>query len=199
MLSNTQIRERVLTEKKLYKASCKEKGLTYHEEDFTDIIEMTPETLKKFATTKGYPKLETLIPIVNNLCYDWNTFLEIPYSEQTAKTQDVADVCEKTGLSETAVKKLEEWNNCDDRRRQWASFISFILEHESCEKILSRLSNIMGLSKFEGRLYQTDSTAEEISGIIDMQVAESYYIMTLFQRVIDDMSITERMKVKEDE
>lgn len=161
---------------------------------FSERTGIPEDSLKAWERGINYPSLQNCELLKDEFGYDWNTFLSVPYEKEVAKTQQDADVCKLTGLSETAIKKLTEWKRSDDMKRHWASFLSFMLEHESCEEILKHISNIMGLSKIERLLFQDDSSGTEIMETIDMQVAHSYYIMTLFQRVIDDMSYKERMK-----
>lgn len=154
---------------------------------FSERTGIPEDSLKAWERGNNYPSLQNCELLKDEFGYDWNTFLNVPYEEEVAKTQQNSDICKTTGLSETAVKKLEEWNNSDDRRKRWAYYLSSMIENENFEEMLGSFSTAIGYIKVSVQARRCGQDEETLFHIHEKQLAQQYNFMSLFQVIMYEM------------
>ncbi len=153
---------------------CKREVISYYENGNRDI------------------KTDTLIRLSEILGVSADYLLGLSKAE--TKDVKISSICDYTGLSEKAVKKIDTWNNTDDYRRFWSEHLSRIIEADNSENMFLYISKVLGFSKSEAKALNFNDALLSL----DMGTAQLWYASKTFTDIIEEMCKEERLKAIKD-
>ena len=151
------------------------------QEKFSEAMDVSVETVKKWEQGKAFPETGHLLLIPDVLDCDLDYLIgRIDHQSRNRKiSQDY------TGLSEKAAKTLHEWKNSHDQRKYWSTVVSMMIGDPRFSDIME---NICSAQYVFRKLSNSDS--EENVKITDEKatiLAFLWYISKGFSDIAEDL------------
>ena len=129
---------------------------------------------------------------LRNFCQIFGCDIGFLLGEYKEKKVQIHQISSITGLSETAIENLILWNASTDLHKNWPDYISSIITSGHSEELFKNMSNIMGYTKVERKAILNNTPSLAID-MIDMQMAQLWYISKTFSNIIEDMTYRVRI------
>lgn len=191
------------------KEAIKKEGLS--QQEFADKSNVPLNTIKghlKEGKQKRYPSLDVLISYCNALDCEMDYLL----GAIDEKTRIKTDVCKETGLSEDALKKIDEWNqvnSTDYLNKLVVNGYDFMLNyqiyfaraetvklHKEIQKIPKKYSKVISLGKiaFESTMSSSDLGTKALfddfkKRVGNYVVLDEKILSTLFEYYMDEYQL----------
>lgn len=140
----------------------------------------TRQTVSKWEKGAGEMTFEQASMLCNALECDMGHLL----GEYPELTRQAADICQQTGLRESAVRTLIEWKGSEDRRSHYADYISRILDSEDAENLFGRIGEFLVYHSFEIEAINNNNPDFAIE-LIDLQMARLWSITRVFSDIVE--------------
>lgn len=156
------------------------------QQQLADKLNVSLKTVMNWEQGIVTPSLETTIQIADLLHCD----IDFLTGRIQCSNHDIQFIHDETGLSETTIAMMKEWNESDDRRRYWPEYISRIIEDSESDDFFGNLSEILGNAVFVAKTQDSDDSVFK-EQIKDSRIASLWYLSHHLTNIVDRMFITQ--------
>lgn len=161
------------------------KQLGFSLEDVAERCQSTRQTVSRWENNEGS---EMTIMQALRLCNMLKCDIGYLLGEYQELTQQVAEICSYTGLSETVVEKMHEWKNADDRVKFYPRHLSQILESEDIEGLFEAIVELIAYKTLEFRAFKNDD-CEFALELLDRETSRLWNISRIFSNIIESIDV----------
>lgn len=140
----------------------------------------TRQTVSKWEKGTGEMTFEQASMLCNALGCDMGHLL----GEYPELTRQAADICQQTGLSESAVNALIEWKGSEDRRKKYSGYLSIILNSKDTEYLFGCIAEYSAYSWLAMKA-NIDGDADFEDKLQGLQKARLWDISRVFSNIIE--------------
>ena len=153
------------------------------QEEFAAKLGVNLKSVQNWEQGRKLPQTEHLFKICDVLDCD----LDYLIGRLEERNRTIKEMAAYTGLSEDAVKALHKYNNANDRRSSWPSYLSNIICHHDFRALMNDISDYMIVvdSKYQNVIDDLDH------GVLDMTAAGLFYISRTMSNIVEDLGSRE--------